>query len=260
MNNLAIAYQAAGQHDFALPLSRETFERQRATLGPDSRNTLASMSNLALAHYRAGQYDQAVALYLETLEKQKSALASDHPDTLGTMTNLAQIYQTAGKFDLALPLFTEALEKQKTKLGANYRNPQYHVPLGMFVQRHRAARRGGTTPSAAVSGARLKFGVNHSTTHVYLEGLAQLNWRKGNFKESVSLYEELLRNAQKNQGADHLKSITAAFNLAANYHDAGRLAEAEKLIEEWLPRGRKLGFDDLCQQVAQKAASIYQRS
>ena len=48
MNNLAGAYQDAGQLDRALPLFEETLAAQRAKLGPDHPDTLATMSNLAV--------------------------------------------------------------------------------------------------------------------------------------------------------------------------------------------------------------------
>ena len=55
MNNLAVAYQAAGKLDRALPLYEETLALRKAKLGPDHPDTLQSMINLAqsyLSHAR----------------------------------------------------------------------------------------------------------------------------------------------------------------------------------------------------------------
>ena len=46
MNNLAVAYQAAGKLDLALPLFEETLKLTKAKLGPDHPDTLRSMNNL----------------------------------------------------------------------------------------------------------------------------------------------------------------------------------------------------------------------
>ena len=61
MNNLAAAYQAAGQWDKALPLMEETLKLLKAKLGPDHPDTLTSMNNLALGYQDAGQAGQGPA-------------------------------------------------------------------------------------------------------------------------------------------------------------------------------------------------------
>ena len=50
MNDLGLAYLAAGKTDLALPLLQETFQKRKAKLGPDDANTRVSMNNLATAY------------------------------------------------------------------------------------------------------------------------------------------------------------------------------------------------------------------
>ena len=59
MNNLAISYADAGQYARALKLREETLALQKAKLGPDHPDTLASMSNLASSYAAAGQHERA---------------------------------------------------------------------------------------------------------------------------------------------------------------------------------------------------------
>ena len=59
---------------------------QKAKLGPDHPDTLASMNNLALSYADAGRNDRALKLREETLALQKAKLGPDHPDTLVSMT------------------------------------------------------------------------------------------------------------------------------------------------------------------------------
>ena len=82
MNNLAVAYQAAGKLDLALPLFEETLKLRKAKLGPDHPDTLDSMNNLAMAYQAAGKLDLALPLFEETLKLRKAKLGPDHPDTL----------------------------------------------------------------------------------------------------------------------------------------------------------------------------------
>ena len=53
--------------------------------------------------------------------------------------------------------------------------------------------------------------------------------------------------------------MRTAYNLAVNYRDAGQVADAAKVIDEWLPRGQaRLGRDHpLTQHGVQTALSIY---
>jgi non-specific serine/threonine protein kinase/serine/threonine-protein kinase len=52
----------------------------------------------------------------------------------------------------------------------------------------------------------------------------------------VPLFEDLLRRRRAKSGDRHPATFMAAFNLGANYRDAGRLQDAASLFDEWLPR------------------------
>ena len=79
MNNLALAYQAAGKLDLALPLHEETLKLKKAKLGPDHPDTLTSMNNLAVAYQAAGKLDLALPLLEETLKLTKPSSAPTIP-------------------------------------------------------------------------------------------------------------------------------------------------------------------------------------
>ena len=70
MNNLGWGYQDAGQLDLALPLLEETLALEKAKLGPDHPDTLATMNNLATSYQDAGQLDRALPLLEETAGAQ----------------------------------------------------------------------------------------------------------------------------------------------------------------------------------------------
>ena len=95
MNDLALAYEAAGKLDLALPLFTETLKIMKGKLGPEHPDTLTSMNNLALTYQAAGKLDLALPLYKETLKLRQAKLGPDHPDTLTSMNNLALGYQVA---------------------------------------------------------------------------------------------------------------------------------------------------------------------
>ena len=79
MNNLALAHQAAGKVDLALPLLEQTLKLRKGKLGPEHPDTLISMNNLAMAYDRAGKLDLALPLFEETLKLRKPSSAPNIP-------------------------------------------------------------------------------------------------------------------------------------------------------------------------------------
>jgi len=71
MNNLALAYRAAGKLDQALPLLEETLKLRKAKLGPEHPDTLGTMNNLAWAFRHLTSLSEAAA---QALGKHKGEL------------------------------------------------------------------------------------------------------------------------------------------------------------------------------------------
>jgi hypothetical protein len=85
------AYLAAsGEVDAARELSERAYHLDRARLGKDHPNTLASANNLAINLGQAGQHEQARRLDADTLNRCRRVLGQDHPDTLTSASNLAK--------------------------------------------------------------------------------------------------------------------------------------------------------------------------
>jgi tetratricopeptide (TPR) repeat protein len=66
-NNLAGAYQTAGDLGRAIPLHEQTLAELERVLGGDHPHTLTSRNNLAGAYQAVGDLGRAVALYEQTL-------------------------------------------------------------------------------------------------------------------------------------------------------------------------------------------------
>ena len=143
MNNLAVAYQYAGKFDLAIPLYAETLAIKKVKLGPDHRETLATMHNLGWGYQHAGQFDLALPLLEETLARKKAKFGSDHPDTLTTLSTLGTGYQDAGRLDLAIPTLEECVRRRKAP-SFGRRSPRY--PLHHERPRHELPRRRPAQP------------------------------------------------------------------------------------------------------------------
>jgi tetratricopeptide (TPR) repeat protein len=89
-------------------------------LGPDHRNTLASMQNLANSYADLGRHADALKLREETLARRKATLGPDHRDTLMSMMGVAHSYTDLGRHREALQLREEALALLKANLGPDH--------------------------------------------------------------------------------------------------------------------------------------------
>ena len=120
MDNLAVAYTAAGRPDRAIPLHESTLTGLRARLGDDHPATLVAMNNLARTYRAGGRLDEAIRLLETTSARLRAELGDDHPTTLTVMSDLAGAYQDAGSLDRAIPLSRAVLARRRTKLGDDH--------------------------------------------------------------------------------------------------------------------------------------------
>ncbi|WP_167502977.1 tetratricopeptide repeat protein, partial [Streptomyces malaysiensis] len=88
-NNLASAYESAGDLGRAIPLYEQTLTDSIRVLGEDHPSTLASRNNLAYVYESAGDLGRAIPLYEQTLTDSIRVLGEDHPSTLASRNNLA---------------------------------------------------------------------------------------------------------------------------------------------------------------------------
>lgn len=95
-NELAVAYDAAGRLDEAIPLYERSLADHERVLGADHPYTLQWRNNLAVAYQVAGRVGEAIPLFERTLADRERVLGADHPDTLQSRNNLAAEHDDAG--------------------------------------------------------------------------------------------------------------------------------------------------------------------
>ena len=119
-NNLAFAYQSAGELDLAIALFEQNLEDRLRILGPDHPDTLTSRNNLAYANQLRGRLAPTIPHHEQTLEDRIRVLGPDHPQTLISRNNLAHAYKEAGELTRAIPLYKQALEDRIRILGPDH--------------------------------------------------------------------------------------------------------------------------------------------
>jgi tetratricopeptide (TPR) repeat protein len=119
-NDLAHAYQAAGDLEQAIPLFKQTLADAERLLGSDHPFTLTVRNNLAVTFEMAGKLNQAIPLFKQTLADTERVLGSDHPLTLAARNNLAGAYESAGDLTRAIPLYRQTLAEREQVLGDDH--------------------------------------------------------------------------------------------------------------------------------------------
>ncbi|MFF4525377.1 tetratricopeptide repeat protein [Streptomyces bluensis] len=88
-NNLAAAFESAGNLERAIPLFEATLAQREQVLGDTHPHTLTSRNSLAGAYESAGDLGRAIPLYEATLAQSERVLGDTHPHTLTSRNNLA---------------------------------------------------------------------------------------------------------------------------------------------------------------------------
>jgi tetratricopeptide (TPR) repeat protein len=108
-NNLALAYQAAGQLDRAIALFERTLAARTARLGPDHPSTLTTRHDLGNAYQARGDSARAESLLREVLAAREKKLGADHPEVAQTLSALGLTLLVQRKHGDAEPLFRKSL-------------------------------------------------------------------------------------------------------------------------------------------------------
>ena len=99
---------------------RELLDVQRRVLGPEHKDTLATMNNLANISESLGHFKEAEALLHEAVEGMRSVVGPEAPAMLATMNTLGNVYADEGRYADAAKLLEQTLEVQRRTLGPEH--------------------------------------------------------------------------------------------------------------------------------------------
>jgi tetratricopeptide (TPR) repeat protein len=244
-NNLAKAYQAAGQLDKAIPLFEAILRHYDRALGADHPDTLNSRNNLAGAFQSAGQLDRAIPLFEATLSDYERVQGVDHPDTLTCRNNLAYAYKSAGKLDRAIPLFEATLSDYERVLGVDHADTlRSRNNLAVAYQAAGQLDRAIPLFEATLSDYERVLGVDHPDILRSRNNLASAFQAAGQLDRAIPLFEATLTEHERALGADHPHTLKSRNNLAHAFQEARQLDKAIPLHKANLSeRERVLGAD-----------------
>ncbi|MFE2584562.1 FxSxx-COOH system tetratricopeptide repeat protein, partial [Streptomyces sp. NPDC059378] len=244
-NNLAGAYESAGDPARAITLYEQNLADTVRILGADHPNTLNSRNNLASAYESAGDLDRAITLHEQNLPDTVRILGADHPNTLTARNNLAYAYQSAGDLDRAITLHEQNLPDTVRILGADHPNT-----LGSRNNLANAYWSAGdlgraiTLHEQTLADRLRVLGADHPDTLSSRNNLASAYRSAGDLDRAITLHEQNLADRMRVLGADHPDTLSSRNNLANAYESAGDMNRAITLHEQNLAdRMRVLGAD-----------------
>ncbi|WP_328769426.1 FxSxx-COOH system tetratricopeptide repeat protein [Streptomyces sp. NBC_00286] len=244
-NNLAGAYESAGDLTRAIPLYEQTLTDSIRVLGEDHPDTLTSRNNLAGAYESAGDLTRAIPLYEQTLTDSIRVLGEDHPNTLRSRNNLAYAYRSAGDLERAIPLYEQTLTDSIRVLGKDH--PNTLRSQNNLAYAYRSAgdlERAIPLYEQTLTDSIQVLGEDHPNTLTSRNNLAGAYESAGDLTRAIPLLEQTLTDSIRVLGEDHPNTLRSQNNLAYAYRSAGDLERAIPLYEQTLTDSiRVLGKD-----------------
>jgi tetratricopeptide (TPR) repeat protein len=244
-NNLACAYESAGDLGRAIPLHEQALAESARVLGDDHPDTLAARNNLAYACESAGDLGRAIPLYKQALADRRRVLGGDHPATLAARNNLASAYYSAGDLGRAIRMLEQALSDTVRVLGGDH--PQTLAARNNLAGAYQAAGDLGRAirllEQTLADTARV-LGGDHPQTLTFRNNLAGAYLAAGDPGRAISLFKQGLADTARVLGADHPDTLASRNHLARAYESSGDLRSAIPLYQQGLAdTARVLGAD-----------------
>ena len=242
---LARSLVGLGEAGQSITLFEKAYATQLAKLGPNHRDTIASMGNLGSEYINVGKQDRGLPLLEKAAELQKKKFGADHSETLICMANLASAYQSLGKLDLALPLIEDTYKRQKGKYGLD--DPNTLDFMGNLAGTYQKAGKWDLALplyEELVPLCKAKLGPIHPSTLGSISELAGVYQALGKFSLASQKLEELLTVVKDNLGPDHPLTLSTMSLLAQVYEDSGKLDLALPLYEKTLQLVKAKNGDD----------------
>ncbi|MGW2179012.1 tetratricopeptide repeat protein [Streptomyces sp. NPDC001732] len=214
-NNLACAYESAGDLDRAIPLHEITLAQCEQVLGDIHPDTLITRNNLAHAYESAGDLDRAVSLHEITLAQREQVLGGTHPATLISRNNLAHAYQEAGDLDRAIPLYETTLAQREQLLGDTH--PSTLISRNNLASAYKLAGdldRAVSLHEITLAQREQALGDTHPDTLNSRNNLAHAYREAGDLARAISLYETALAQCEQVLGDTHPNTLITRNNLA----------------------------------------------
>ncbi len=209
----------AGRFDEAIVAAEKMLSIERAILGIDHPDALASLADLAWLHAAQGDFATARKLREEVLAAKIKQLGKDHWQTIDARLAVEKtaLLEKLGPAQRGQLKEADRLTADASKL---YDAAQYAKALGAAERAYeiRVTILGARHPDCA-----------HSNS-----ALAMIHEELGDYAKAESSYRQALAIVKETQGEQHPNYSSCLDNLATLYQELGRYTEAKPLRQQAL--------------------------
>ena len=238
---LGHVYESLGLSKDALPLSERALALRRANLGPDHRDTIASIDEVSEVLRSLGRLADAESYARESLAIRRRTLGDEHQDTTVSMNNLGLLLQQEGKLDEAAVVLHETLELKRRVLPRD--DPEY-LPtlnnLGLVLQAQGKLSEAEPYFRELLEACRRTLGDDHPHTLTAISNMGLLLQSEGKLEEGERFYREALDTRRRVLGNDHAQTLLSVYSLGFILRVEGHLQQAEPYFRESLDGSRRV--------------------
>jgi tetratricopeptide (TPR) repeat protein len=241
LNDAGGYFHGRGAYSQAAPLLRDALAIHEKLLGPERRETAASLANLGSLLRDQGDLAGARPLYERAIAICEKALGPEHPDTATSLNNLGSLLQAQGDLAGARPLYERALAIYEKVLGPEHSD----TAIGLNGLANLLRDQGdfaGARPlyERALAIWEKVLGAEHHYTATSLNNLANLLRDQGDFAKAQPLFERALAIREKVLGPEHPDTAMSLNNLATLLRDQRDFTRARRLFERALAIDEKV--------------------
>ncbi|MFJ9628959.1 FxSxx-COOH system tetratricopeptide repeat protein [Streptomyces sp. NPDC101175] len=203
VNYLAATFAAVGDHERALALHQDLFDRRRV-LGVEDPETLLAASSLANRLADVGRVEEAVVLGEGTLARLRRVLSEDHPSALITASNLVNHLAEVGRLEEAVVLGEGTLARQRRVLGEDHPDT-LATASNLAVHLAEVGRLGEAVvlSESTLAWRRRVLGEDHPDTLATAFNLSADLADVGRVAKARELCEDTLARQRRTLGEDH---------------------------------------------------------
>ena len=218
-SSLFYLFKFEGRYEEAAALMRELYPEVCAIYGPDHVESNNILVNLAGVLRMLGDYEEAEEVAKELVKRSTERLGSTHDLTLGVVNLLAHVYKDQGRDDAAVELLSGVIEAVRTKL---------HTRVAWNGQGEEGiVDRGGVVPEVSESQRLRLLSIETNLAHLY--------FKRGEFNESIVLFDDVLDQRIRLYGSMHPRVLTAYVHCIQARMGSSRFDEAKVLLEDAKP-------------------------
>ncbi len=241
LENLATLLDMMADYAASRPLHERSLALLEKALGPDHPSVGVPTTNLGMLLQETGDYAGARRMLERSVAINEKAFGRTRVNTANALTDLGVLLATIGDLSAARPVLERAVAISEEVLGSDHPDLAEDLNhLALVLVRQGDVDKGRSLIERALTLRQKALGADDAEVAALLTSLATIPGT------SVSSAEELHRQAlsirEKALGTSHPQVAESLMDLANDYEDEGRVADARREVERALAvRERTLG-------------------